>query len=314
MPIHLLPTRRDFLSGLALGGVSTVLGCGNAEQPVAVGEPTPSALPSGYIALLSDTHINADPVVAENGGPKNNMTKNLRVAILDILKQPEMPRAVVVLGDLAHKDGQPGDYQQFLSLIRPLREFGVPFHLAMGNHDDRAQFLQVLKPEDPGLGLVDDRYIGVVNVAGIRLVILDSLDKPKQVTGNLREPQRAWLAKTLDAEPQSSTVVLVHHNPKNASENAWQCLWDTEELLAILRPRKQVKALVFGHSHRWDLRRDGDLHFVNLPAVGYPFAADQPLGWCRFEPTVDGATIELHRVDGGLDKDLEPVDLKWRAT
>jgi Icc protein len=314
MPIHLLPTRREFLSGLALGGAATVLGCGRADQPVAVPEPKPRALPSGYIALLSDTHVNGDPVVQEHGSPKYNMTRNLRVAILDILKQTEPPRAVVVLGDLAHKDGQPDDYRQFLTLIRPLREFGVPFHLAMGNHDDRAQFLEVLKPEDHELGMVEDRYIGVVNVAGIRLVILDSLDKPKQVTGNLREPQRAWLAKTLDAEPRAATVALVHHNPKTTAENAWQCLWDTDELLAILRPRNQVKALMFGHSHRWDLRRDGDLHFINLPAVGYPFAPEQPLAWCRFEPQVDGVTIELHRIDGEPAKDLEPVELKWRAT
>jgi 3',5'-cyclic-AMP phosphodiesterase len=292
-----------------------VLGCGGDEPSVEEARDLPAdPIPSGYIAFLSDTHINADPLTEVGGRTKNNMTKNLRDAVLEILGQPETPRAVVVLGDLAHVDGQPGDYENFLSLIRPLREFGVPIHLAMGNHDDRANFLRVVNPDDEHQGFVENRFIGVVNVAGIRLVILDSLDKTNQVTGNLREPQRTWLAKTLDDEPRVSTVVMVHHNPRSASEKPEQCLWDTEELLEILRPRSQVKALIFGHSHRWNLHRDAGLHFINLPAVGYPFAADQPLGWCRFEPRNDGATIELRRLDGDRAKTLEPVDLKWRAT
>jgi 3',5'-cyclic AMP phosphodiesterase CpdA len=210
--------------------------------------------------------------------------------------------------------GNAEDYAQFLKLIRPLRELGAPVHLAMGNHDDRAKFLEVVKPEDPDLKVVDDRYVGVVEAGGVRLVILDSLDKPKQVTGHLREPQRAWLAKALDAAPHAPTMVLVHHNPKSGHDKDWQGLWDTDELLAILRPRTQVKALMYGHSHRWDLQRDGDLQFINLPAVGYPFDAKQPLGWCKFEHRDGGATIALHRVDGGPADEHPPVSLTWRST
>jgi 3',5'-cyclic AMP phosphodiesterase CpdA len=220
---------------------------------------------------------------------------------------------VVVLGDLAHRAGTAEDYTQFLKLVRPLRELGVPVHLAMGNHDDRARFLEVVKPEDPDLKVVDDRYVGVVEAAGIRLAILDSLDKPNQVTGHLREPQRAWLAKTLDDAPQAPTMVLVHHNPKSGQEKDWQALWDTNELLEILRPRTQVKALTFGHTHRWELTRDDGLHFVNLPAVGYPFDAKQPLGWCKLELREGGATIALHRIDGGPADEHKPVSLEWRT-
>lgn len=312
MPIHLLPSRRDFLSGLALGGVSTVLGCGGGERPGVLDEEPAAPGPPGYIALLSDTHINADPI-AQAGRGKHNMTNNLQAAVAAVLEQPGLPRAVVVLGDLAHVDGQAGDYRQFLDLIRPLREFGVPIHLALGNHDDRTVFLDVVKPDDEALGVIEERYIGVVEAAGMRLVILDSLDKPKEVTGNLREPQRAWLAKTLDEQPRTHTIVLVHHNPAPTKEEAGNCLWDTQELLAILRPRRQVKALVFGHTHTWKMGKDGDLHFVNLPAVAYPFAEDQPLGWCRLEPRQDGATIAMHRIGDEAAVGPTPVDLAWRT-
>ncbi len=61
------------------------------------------------------------------------------------------------------------------------------------------------------------------------------------------------------------------------------------------------------------LQRNDDLHLVNLPAVGYVFNAKHPLGWCRFEPRGDGATITLRRIDGEPGKAVEPVALKWRA-
>lgn len=312
MPIHLLPTRREFLSGIALGGASTVLGGGLSGRLPAAGAQTAEASPSGYLALLADTHIDADPLVKQGTPTSYNMAKNLEAVVADILKQPEPPGAAVVVGDLARSVGLTGDYERFLSLIGPLREAGVPVHLALGNHDDRAEFLGVLKPETEGAGAVENRYVGVAEAAGLRLVILDSLDAPRQVGGKLRHPQRAWLVRTLDARPRTPTIVLVHHNPAVEEKNAVHCLADAEELLAILRPRAQVKALAFGHTHTWSLRGDAGLHLVNLPAVGYPFGADQPIGWCRLDPRADGATIVLRRIDRGPGDEHARVDLKWR--
>ncbi len=309
MPIHLPPTsRRQFLSGLALGG-SLALVRGRVDA-ACLGRLDDGA--EGYVALLADTHINADPGVQVQGSL--NLTANLRAAVADILSQPEAPRAAVVLGDLAQVNGQPGDYRQFLSLIRPLRDHGIPVHLALGNHDDRANFLEALKPEAPEPSPVADRCVSVVNVAGVRLVILDSQDKVNVVTGYLREAQREWLAKTLDADADSPTMVMVHHNPAPTPEQAKNCLLDTDELLNILRPRKHVKALVFGHTHSWVLRQDEGLHHVNLPAVAYAFGQNQPLGWCRFTPRRDGAAIQLHCTGGDRAKDKECIDLTWRTT
>ncbi len=305
-----MPTRREFLSGLAVGGASTILGGGLSGRLLAAGAEEE---PPGYIALLADTHVDADPL-AEAGKPnKFNMSKNLNAVVADVLKQPGLPKAAVVVGDLAHSVGTAADYERFLSLIRPLREFGVPVHLAMGNHDDRDHFLDVLKPEKDGPDAVESRYVGAAEAAGLRLVVLDSLETPRQVGGRLHEPQLAWLAKTLDAQPRTPTLVMVHHNPALKQEDAPHCLADAEALLAVLRPRAQVKALVFGHTHTWSLRGDAGLHLVNLPAVGYPFAAEQPIGWCRLEPRTDGATIELRRIDGGPENTPGRVDLKWRA-
>jgi Icc protein len=305
-----MPTRREFLSGLAVGGASTVLGRGPSGRLLAAGAEAESP---GYVALLADTHVDADSLAEVGKTTKYNMTKNLEAAVADVLKQPERPKAAVVVGDLARSMGQTGDYERFLSLIRPLRDAGVPVHLAMGNHDDRDHFLDVLKPEADVPSAVESRYVGVADAAGLRLVILDSLEMPRQVGGKLHAPQRAWLAKTLDAQPKTPTLVMVHHNPAVKKEDVPHCLADAEELLEILRPRAQVKALVFGHTHTWSLRGDDGLHLVNLPAVGYPFADAQPIGWCRLEPRADGATIVLRRNTAGHVDEHARVDLKWRA-
>lgn len=304
MPIHLPPTsRRSFLHGLAVGGASLALPRLRASS---FDEPAP------YVALLADTHIDADPGKFVHNGA-HNMSNNLRAAVGDILAQPTPPEAVAIVGDLALKNGQPGDYAQLLKLLAPLRERGIPVHLTLGNHDDRGPIREALKARaDPA---VEGRFATVVDAAGARLVLLDSLDKVDEVDGVLGDAQRGWLAETLDAKPDVATVVLMHHHPSPTEEPRPGALQDTAALFEILRPRKQVKALVFGHTHVWRLDERDGVRLVNLPAVAYHFDARQPLGWCRLEPARDGAgaTIELRCVGGDRTKDRERDELSWRG-
>jgi 3',5'-cyclic AMP phosphodiesterase CpdA len=157
--------------------------------------------------------------------------------------------------------------------------------------------------------------VGVVEAAGLRLVLLDSLELVDGLSGLLGDPQRAWLAKTLDAAADAPTLVLVHHNPATGGLASLKALTDTEQLMAVIRPRAQVKALVFGHTHTWERRDDDGLHLLNLPAVGYHFAEAQPLGWCRLEPHRGGrgATIELRCIGGDRSKHGERTELAWRG-
>lgn len=304
MPIHLPPTsRRSFLRGLAVGGASLALpglrasALGNDDVP--------------YVALLADTHIDADPAKVVHD-EAFNMSDHLRAAVADILAQPSAPQGVVVVGDLALSNGQPGDYTQFLKLVAPLREQGIPVHLTMGNHDDRGPIREALQSR--GDAAVEGRFASAIDAAGVRLVLLDSLDKVNQVNGELGEAQRNWLAKTLDARPNDTTLVLMHHHPSPTDEPAKGALQDTAALLEILRPRKQVKALVYGHTHVWRLSQRDELRLVNLPAVAYNFDKKQPLGWCRLEPTGNGgATIELRCIGGDRSKDRERTELAWRG-
>lgn len=321
MPIHLLPgaappTRRDFL---ALGGASLLGVAGTApgkNEPNVGNVPgakqsqfdgdAPARNKADWYAWAADTHIAADAkAIIRN----QNMAQNLRAVAADILGQPDAPRGVFIDGDLALKNGQAGDYRTLLDLTEPLRAAKLPLHLALGNHDDRAHFRQVLAAEPPLDADVLDKHASIVEGPGPRFIVLDSLDKVDVTPGLLGDRQRAWLARTLDAEPETPTILFVHHNLSHHDG----ALTDTEALLKLIRPRRQVKAVVYGHSHRWERAEDEGLHLINLPAVGYPFAADQPIGWCKFSPTDVGAELELKSIRSDRSKHGERVPLRWRS-
>ena len=82
----------------------------------------------------------------------------------------------------------------------------------------------------------------------------------------------------------------------------------------MIAPRNQVKALIFGHTHTWNLRQDEGLHHVNMPATAYPFEAGERLGWVRLEPRNDGAAVELHAIGGDGNHELgkDRAELTWR--
>ncbi len=119
-------SRRDFLAGMALIGTGLGLGC--ARRPGSRGNP------AGWYAWLSDTHIGADPAATRQG---QTVAANLHAVIDDILDADDPPRGLLINGDLALDDGQPGDYARLMELLAPLRAAGVPFHFTLGNHDHR---------------------------------------------------------------------------------------------------------------------------------------------------------------------------------
>jgi 3',5'-cyclic AMP phosphodiesterase CpdA len=156
-----------------------------------------------------------------------------------------------------------------------------------------------------------DREVGVVEGPGLRFVVLDSLITPDSTPGLLGPVQLDWLARELDAHPGPATILFVHHNPAVSQPTA---LLDTEALLEVVRPRRQVKALVFGHTHAWNVRdgQEDGLTLINLPAVAYPFVPTQPLGWCVFRPEPGGGSLELHCVGGNRKDDRRRLSLRWR--
>lgn len=296
MPFHLLPTtRRGFLAGLASG----VALASAASVRAADEEP--------WLALVSDTHIPTNPGQAARGQVPAD---NLRAVVADILAQPRRPEAVLINGDLALKDGQPGDYATLLAALGPLRKAGLPLHLALGNHDDRGHFRDAIRGAIGAETKVEEKQVGVFESLGHRFVVLDSLDKVNGTPGRLGETQLAWLGRDLDAHKEKPAVIFVHHNPRSAPGIG---LLDDDALFAVLTQRPWVKALIFGHTHRWTRGREAGLHLVNLPAVAYTFEPNEPLGYCRLRARPDQATIELRDLLRKAATPGETLTLAWRT-
>ncbi len=276
MPFHLWPsagrtTRREFLAGLALGSIALTM----TERAPAGDESGP------WFALVSDTHIPAKSAQKALG---QLPAENLRIVVADILSRARRPEGVLINGDLALKDGKPGDYAGLLTLLEPLRKAGLPIHLTLGNHDDRARFREATRGVIPGVSSVEEKYAGAFELMGGRFLLLDSLDEVDKVPGRLGERQLAWLRRELDSHKGVPTLVFVHHPPHSSPKaKKPDALLDGDALLNLIRPRPWVEALVFGHTHRWAETSDAGLDLVNLPAIAYSFLPDQPLGYCRLD-------------------------------
>ncbi len=296
--VRSVATRRTFLAHVVLGGAALIL---SLSSLAACAEAGP------WFAWVSDIHIAADPKTVNSG---QVTAENLRAVVVDILAQPDRPRGVVITGDLAMRDGQPGDYQTLRELLAPLWKERVPVHLVLGNHDNREHFRAALHVEPPAEKAVADKHVAVLSAGpNLRFVLLDSNQGNGAVGGRLGESQIAWLTQVLDADPTRPTILFLHHVPATEGTD----LVDTKEFLDVVQPRRQVKAVVFGHSHTWShTERDG-LHFINLPATAYHFAAKQPIGWVRFQPTEQGGTLELRCIGEDRDRQGERVELKWRT-
>jgi 3',5'-cyclic AMP phosphodiesterase CpdA len=308
MPVHLHPTghtttRRGFLGTLAAAAASPLL-LGHATASAIVSEPNSTG---PWYAVLSDIHIAADESLVNR---EQRMAENLKAVVADILAHSTRPAAAFIDGDIAFNSGQPGDYETAIRLLSPLCEAGVPVHMTLGNHDDRTNFRSAMQVQAPGGADVADKHVSVVPVEGHRFILLDSLDQPGAIPGLLGDGQRSWLGRILDDEPQTPVILFVHHNPTPDGEP----LKDYELLLDLVRPKRNVKAVVYGHTHRWEHSKAADdVHLVNLPAVAYHFSDTQPLGWTRLSLDDRGAHWTLHALGGNKGASRETLDLPWRS-
>ena len=299
MPISLPPiSRRRFLAqSLAAAALTLGGGCLVPRRETA-GESW---------ALLSDIHIAAD---RKRMARAINMTDNLMAVTKDVLALPQTPRAVLVSGDLAFNSGETADYAAVMDLLQPLRQGGLPIHLALGNHDHRERFWNAMRHDKSVQRSLADKQVAILRGHNANWFVLDSLVKTLHTPGVLGDAQRAWLARALDHNADKPALIVIHHNPNNGFSGA---LDDTEELLEILRPRRHVKAYFFGHTHRWDLSRDeSGIHLINLPPVAYLFDASLPNGWVHATLRTEGISLELRCLNHAHKDHGQITDLKWR--
>jgi Icc protein len=302
MPIHLPPiSRRRFLLRSLAGGAALAF----SPSLFAAGKRTD---PNSW-ALLSDIHLAADRSFMARG---INMTDHFTEVSRELLALPKCPAGVFITGDCAYNSGQAKDYALIAELLEPIRAGQIPVHLALGNHDNRERFWEAFPTEKAVQRPLADRQVALLRTERANWFILDSLEKTLSTPGLLGQEQLDWLAGALDANPDKPALVLLHHNP-GISGNIG--LKDSAALLEIMRPRKQVKAYLFGHTHDWDVWQDASgIHLINLPPVAYVFSKEKPAGWVHATLERKGMRLELRCVDPKHPSQGQVVKLDWRAS
>lgn len=255
-------------------------------------------------ALLSDTHISAEPEAEYRGfRPAANLGK----AIAAI--QERKPDGCLITGDLARMQGTPGDYGQ---LKRALTKLGgdVPIGFCLGNHDDRGNFLNALRESVAGeTQTVRGKLVAVVQRGPVRFVLLDSLIVANETPGFLGKAQRTWLDQYLETSDATPTLLCVHHTLDDGDNS----LLDSDRLLRLAAKHPKVKAIFYGHSHAYVYDTYEGVHLVNLPALGYNFSDSHPVGWVDAKFSGEGADLTLHAIGGKLADDGKTHSLAWRG-
>ena len=186
--------------------------------------------------------------------------------------QAAAPQGVIINGDVARLSGEAVDYQLVTKLLDPLAQ-NLPVHMTMGNHDDRENFYRAFPTAKT---LVEEKYVHVIEASPIRMILLDSLLYVNKVTGLLGKMQRSWLEMFLDSADEVPTLILVHH------------------------------------SHRYHYGQRDGIHLVNLPAVGYNFSDEEPVGWLDARLTGTGGDFTLRAFGGNQTNDRQTTHLDWR--
>ena len=250
-------------------------------------------------AFLSDTHVAPDP---DNHYRGFYPYRNLQEVAGQIACSP--PDGVVITGDLAWIKGETEAYENLKTLLAPVT-VRRPVYLGLGNHDDRSDFSRVFG-NWPGYGLtVADRQIAAVVAGPVRLILLDSLLLDR-AAGLLGQSQRTWLKTFLDASDDRPTILLFHHRPRID-------LLDTPRLFDIIKPVAKVKAVVYGHSHKFGFSQYEGIHMINLPATGFNMSGIQPVGWVEARLTEKGGEFALHALGGNRKMNSSSEHLCWRA-
>jgi len=249
-------------------------------------------------AFLSDTHIHGNPQYRFRGFCTYQNLQRVADQI-----GADMPEGLVITGDLARSRGSADAYGNFKSLLAPIAK-ERPIHMCVGNHDHRDDFLLAFTGSTD-TAAIKDRHIVTAMAGPIRMIVLDTLLYVNTFPGMLGKLQRIWLETYLAASDETPTILFFHHVPRAD-------LLDTRRLFDIISPARKVKALVFGHSHRYEFSEREGIHLINLPATGYNFTAAQPVGWVEARLTGQGGEFKLHAVGGNVSQHGSTRYVRWR--
>ena len=204
--------------------------------------------PTHCIAHVSDTHF--------LGGKRPlygsvDTDAHVAQALRQIERSGAKPEAIVFTGDLADL-GEPEAYTRLRTLVEPVAErLGATIVWVMGNHDERADYSNLLfdtpLPED---GTADQPQDRVYDINGLRIISFDT-SVPGYHHGEVTDAQLEWLTGSLATKAPDGTLLALHHPPiptPRIEAMGMLELFDQGRLADVIRG-SDVRAILAGHLH-----------------------------------------------------------------
>jgi 3',5'-cyclic-AMP phosphodiesterase len=255
------------------------------------------------LAQISDLHITAPGTLAYG---RVDTAAFLSRAIDALNALDPRPDAVLITGDLVDAGG----IDEYRLLRDLLARLDIPWHVLVGNHDDRANLRRVFgeRAELSGDGFV--QY--AIDIAGVRVIALDTLD-PGSGAGRLCAARLAWLEAELVASHGKPVMIGMHHPPFACGIGFMDAIRlapdDALALDALLRRHPNVERIVCGHVHRPITARFGGTIVWCAPSTAHQVALQlTPDGadMLVMEPPAFG--LHLWRADTGLITHCRCID------
>ncbi|WP_084355767.1 phosphodiesterase [Novosphingobium lentum] len=215
------------------------------------------------IAQITDIHLGFEP---ETPGEFNRQRLDRTIATICAL-DPQ-PKMLLATGDLIDR-GDKGSYER---LKEAFADVPFPVYMALGNHDERANFSEVF----PEYNFIDGFLQYEIDTGPLRILVLDTLEEGRH-GGAYCEVRTAWLKARLDEQPDRKTLIVQHHPPIEVGI-PWMNTDPAEpwvhRLAGCLRDRKNVIGLVCGHIHRAVATHWEDLVVATCPSTAPQVALD----------------------------------------
>jgi 3',5'-cyclic AMP phosphodiesterase CpdA len=219
------------------------------------------------ILQVTDTHVVEDGGLIYGIDP----AARLEACVAHINAHHADARFCILSGDLTN-EGTPGAYRALKGILDGL---AVPYHIMIGNHDDRENLLAAFPgtPRDEA-GFV--QYV-LMTPAG-RLLVLDTVT-PGTHGGRFCARRAAWLGERLDEAGDDPVYIFMHHPPFPIGLPAMDRMGldDPEPFAAAVSGRANsanIRHIFFGHVHRSVSGSWRGIAFSALPSTVHQVALD----------------------------------------
>ncbi|MGF1680070.1 phosphodiesterase [Photobacterium minamisatsumaniensis] len=214
---------------------------------------------------LTDTHFGLNDQKIYGRVPKHAFD----AAITDVNQYHSDADCVIITGDLAHW----GEKEAYISLKESLEKLQLPYHLVIGNHDDRDTLREIF----PELPLNEDGFVQYTfEQGGNVFIVMDSVQQGTHA-GEFCEKRLQWLDSALD-KADKPVFLLMHHAPFAVGIPSMDVIGFSEgnkqAIAKMLKRHDKVKHLFFGHYHRPINGTWQGIGFSTLKSMNHQVALD----------------------------------------